>query len=512
MEAVEAAAEAAVPSARRHEQPRELLRLLIAAELVAEPLVQSDGLIGRDDRIGPALEDEKLAAARLELAEIAGRGAVQNRPELGVDLGHVAIEIELAPVPVAAQSPFKEAIERRLARRIGGRFQERPVEGSELAARRPAIIDGLASVVLRTGIEGFRGRDLAGSQAIGRIAGLTRQRCGIEIASRGIGDERIRLEPVALGVAGGDGRFVEERELRVRELVPWLEIGGDIVPRDGGVPPGAAHDRGADKNAVVVVGIIFRFDEPLLAAGRAAGVIGMFRRFAIESLGDILADDRHHMGRKASPVLPFLRMADERIAVQRIRRRRSHVGVGGGVAAFDRRLHAGIAEIEYAAVTAVAVAMEDAGPSLFRQPHLDADVGVRRALDGGGHAAERRHALAGDLVGRRIVAGRNRFRRLDRGVGKLEARQVLARGGKSRRRADKRRKGDGGAQRPLRQKTNPPRAFLRHIPLHFGHFGSARGVDPFGDSVERNARKVNVGVLEKPLTGEVAIGARITAP
>ena len=255
--------------------------------------------------------------------------------------------------------------------------------------------------------------------------------------------------------------------------MPRLEVRGDIIPRDGGVPPGAADDRRADENAVVVVGIIFGFDEPLLAAGRAAGVIGMLRRLAIESLGDILADDRHHMGRKASPVLPFLRMADERIAVERVRRRRSHVGVGGGVAALDRRLHARIAEIEYAAITAVAVAVENAGPSLLRQPHLDADVGIGRALYGSDNAAEGRHPLSGDLVGRRIVAGRNRFRRLDRGVGKLETSEILARGCKGWRRASKRRQGDRGAKRALRRKANLARAFLRHIPLHFGDFRSA---------------------------------------
>ena len=40
----------------------------IAAELLGESLVEGDGLIGRDDRVGPALEDDELAAARLELA------------------------------------------------------------------------------------------------------------------------------------------------------------------------------------------------------------------------------------------------------------------------------------------------------------------------------------------------------------------------------------------------------------------------------------------------------------
>ena len=65
------------------------------------------------------------------------------------------------------------------------------------------------------------------------------------------------LSPLLLLVAGGDGRLVEERELAVRELVTRLKVCRDIVPRDGGVPPGAAHDRRADENAIVVVRIIF---------------------------------------------------------------------------------------------------------------------------------------------------------------------------------------------------------------------------------------------------------------
>ena len=239
-----------------------------------------------------------------------------------------------------------------------------------------------------------------------------------------------------------------------------LEVRRNVVPCDRGMAPGATDDRRADENAVVVVGIILRFDQPLLTAGRAAGVIGMLRRFTIESLGDVLAHDGHHMGRKTSPVLPFLRMADEGIAVERRRRRRSHVGHRGGVAALDRSLHARIAKVEYAAVAAVAVAVEHPGPALFRQPHLDADVGVGRVLHGSDHAAERGHSFSDGFVGGRVIAGRNGLRGLDRRVRQFEARQILARTRQGRARARQRGQGDRG-----RRDTSKP----RHTPAHLEH-------------------------------------------
>ena len=407
--------------ARGHEEPRELLRLLIAAELVGEPFVQGDRLIGRDDRIGPALEDEELAAARLEGAEVSRCGAIQIGAKRGVDLRHVAIEIETPPVPVGAERPFEQAVERRLARRIGGRLEKTPVERTGLAAGRPAVVGRFARLIGRAGIEGLGRRDLGGGQAIGGISTLACERSRVEVTGRGIGDEWIGLEPIALRATGGDGGLGEKGELGVRKLVSGLAVGGDIVPHDGGMTPGAAHDRRADEYAVIIFRVMLGFDQPLLAAGRAARVIGALGRVAVERLGDVFADGGHHMGRKASPVFPFLRMTDEGVAIERRRRRGPHVCRRGGVAALNAIFHAVIPLVETAAVAPVARAVKNPFPLIRGQPHLDPNVGIRRILHRSHHTAESGHPLSDNLVGRRVVAGWHRLRRLDCRVGKLEA-------------------------------------------------------------------------------------------
>src|SRR5580704_14407302 len=45
-------------------------------------------------------------------------------------------------------------------------------------------------------------------------------------------------------------------------------------------------------------------------------------------------------------------------------------------------------------------------------------------------------------------------------------------------------------------------------PPPFWRFGIGPRVDPFADSVERNGRNVNVGALQKPLIGEIAMDVR----
>ena len=89
-----------------HEEPRELFRLFFAAELAREALVEIDSLPDRNDRIGPALEENQLPATIAELGDVARHGAVERRPEFGVDLLHVGLGVERAPIPVWGQTPI----------------------------------------------------------------------------------------------------------------------------------------------------------------------------------------------------------------------------------------------------------------------------------------------------------------------------------------------------------------------------------------------------------------------
>ena len=116
VEGVRTGAAAAVSNARDHEQPGEILRLLQAAELFDEPVIEGRGLEGDDQRVRPSLIDDQFSAARLERAHIAGHRAVHRRPKLGVDLGHVPIDIKIAPVPVGPERPLEQTAERGFPR------------------------------------------------------------------------------------------------------------------------------------------------------------------------------------------------------------------------------------------------------------------------------------------------------------------------------------------------------------------------------------------------------------
>ena len=80
----------------------------------------------RSDRPSPALEDNQLATARLKPGEIPRHRAVLDGSQLRINLRHVTVEVEIAPVPFGAENPFKQPIERRLARRVKRGLEKRP--------------------------------------------------------------------------------------------------------------------------------------------------------------------------------------------------------------------------------------------------------------------------------------------------------------------------------------------------------------------------------------------------
>ena len=187
-----------------------------------------------------------------------------------------------------------------------------------------------------------------------------------EDALNRIADERIGLEAIAVGAAGGHGRLGEQREIGVGELVAGLKVRGLISRHRDRVRPRPPDDRRAGENAVEVLGKILGFNEPLLTARRAAGVIGALGVRAIKRLRDLLAGDGRLVGPQHSPVFPLI--SDEGVAVERGRRRRPEICLRGGVSAPDRGFHGTVIVGEHACVAAVAVDVEDALPPLVRHP------------------------------------------------------------------------------------------------------------------------------------------------
>ena len=105
-EPVRTGAEATMAHAGNHEEPSKLFRLLFAAELAHEGLVEVDRLPDRHDRIGPALEEDQFPAAVAELGDVARHRAVERRPERGVDLGHVVSRRRTCANPSLGQTPI----------------------------------------------------------------------------------------------------------------------------------------------------------------------------------------------------------------------------------------------------------------------------------------------------------------------------------------------------------------------------------------------------------------------
>src|SRR6202453_3894906 len=183
-----------------------------------------------------------------------------------------------------------------------------------------------------------------------------------------------------------------------------------LITRHGDrVAPGPIDDGGSSQNAREVLREILRFDESLLTACRAAGVVGAFGVRAIERLRDPFAGEGRLMGPEQSPVFPLIRMTDEDVAVEWGRRRRSEVCLRGGVSTLYCGFHRAVVVRKYTRVAAVAVDVEDALPLVVRHPELDANVGVWRIFHRGDDAAKRRHVLARHFVGGCEVAGRNRL-------------------------------------------------------------------------------------------------------
>src|ERR1700677_2264512 len=171
VEPVWTCAEAAVTHAGNHKEPCEFLRFLFAAKLSQKTFIEVDGLPYRHDRIRPTLEEDQLPAAIAELADVACHCSVQRRPKCSVDLDHVPVHVESAPIPVGAKHPLEEAVKSRLARGVAGRLEESPIEDARLASRQLAIEERLAVLVGGSKINRFCGLDLLGGQAIvGRAA------------------------------------------------------------------------------------------------------------------------------------------------------------------------------------------------------------------------------------------------------------------------------------------------------------------------------------------------------
>ena len=106
VEPVQSAADAAMADAGDHEEPRELFRLFFAAELAHEALVEIDRLPDRNDRIGPALEEDQLSARSWNFVTSPGHRAIERRPERGVDLLPCPVRRRTCANPSLGRTPI----------------------------------------------------------------------------------------------------------------------------------------------------------------------------------------------------------------------------------------------------------------------------------------------------------------------------------------------------------------------------------------------------------------------
>ena len=121
----------------------------------------------RNQGVGEAMKYNQLAAARRERRQTTARRVVDDRIQPRVDERHIAIEIEVPPIPVRAEHPFEQRAEGRMA--ADRLLQEGPAECvGHLAARQPAVIGRLAVSIGRPGVKGTRRRNLALGEAVVR--------------------------------------------------------------------------------------------------------------------------------------------------------------------------------------------------------------------------------------------------------------------------------------------------------------------------------------------------------
>ncbi len=236
-------------------------------------------------------------------------------------------------------------------------------------------------------------------------------------------------------VALREHRVVHELRLRLGQRLIRVQRELHLPIRAGRVHVDVPVRERTRDDAVVVARIALRGHHALAAARRAAFVVGVVERRAIERVDQVLRLHRHVVQRAEREVDDLLGMPERKHARGAVGCRVTRVGAGRRIAAAQRNLHVAPA-LDRAGPAAVADGEELAVPILRRQPELDVDVRVGRRLE-----HHRDLAMLGYGLRRRSVRSRRRAaargrsedafghgrRGRDRCALELDARELLAR-------------------------------------------------------------------------------------
>ena len=258
-----------------------------------------------------------------------------------------------------------------------------------LAARQERRVDRLAGAdVGRAGIHRLHRLDLRGREALASLSpGLQASVRDVELALPRVVDDAVlhavqRVARLDRGLVHQPQRVGRQDGRRVVALGVVLHE----VPEEGEVEVGAVVAGIAGDDAVVVGGVALRRRQRLMAAGRAAGEIGIAWARAEQRRRDLLGRHRALVHRTAAaPIDDRLGMADAELQVAALV---AGVGRDHDVAGAHALRHLGV--VDAVVVGAVADRLQPPAPAAERQPDLEADLRAGHRRGRAQHAAERR--------------------------------------------------------------------------------------------------------------------------
>jgi hypothetical protein len=444
IELVRAGAAGAMGHAGREKQPVEIADRLFGV---------FDRLIGYDTpeivyrfqrrrhRVGQPVILKELSPGLTESVQI-GAVRVDDRGKLGVGGAHIGAPIEIPPVPGRIKGPVAPIGEPRGLIGLGGigpvkapAGQLRSDGARSFAAVGPAEIDSLTRArIMSAFIHRFQSLHLRIRQTGLRVASLTSQSGGIEIAAAWIVQEIVGRQPSVFGpvvtLARLDDRIGDHREFGCGEdgfRIVSMRMIDDVLPEETRVEVSAIVPGIPGDNSVEIDWEALRLHQRLVAARGAASKIVVSWRLAIERADQKLRPLHRFMNRSIAPIRDALRASD--------RERRIGSDVSGvGCDRYVRRLqpgrHVGIAHV--GAVAAVAEHLQLPVPVCLGKPDLEPDDGTRHRRDDAVHATKSGQIRERFRVRRSIGTSRNGLGGVDLCLRQRQCGEISALGGVGR--------------------------------------------------------------------------------
>ncbi len=380
VELVRARAAGAVPHARDHEQAQETGGGRCAHRGLDLPVI-GDGIVGREQGVGPAMVHDDLAAAGVKRLQV-GIVGTEGRAHVLLQDRDVVVRIEGLRRPSGIVRHLQDHRPGHRgavgARQDGGRRRAIGVAG----------IEAHAAGALVGAIDQPHPRDLRPGQAAIGVSRRALQLRRIEVAPGGI--HHPVPDPI-LGVAARQGGVDDQLELAGRKLARRIQRLQPVQPEPPRLQLDEVEGRRAGDDAVIVARVLLGLGEALPAARGTAVVIVEFGWPAVIGGDDLLGNLGHQVVAPVAEIDHPLGMAVDPGGVEEALGGLV-AGVGGGHGEAPLQAVAHGREVDRTGQAAVADAKEAAVPVLG-QPELEGDLGLDRPLHPAeGHA---RHAWVG---------------------------------------------------------------------------------------------------------------------